>query len=140
MSALILKMQQCPKFETGIRNGDFYAIVAGLLLSFRQVRMFVNVEDTPSNVELQIFVFGALGNFLCGPLEVDGPFDQRLGRSAGLDPQLDKAFRLDSKVVEIIPFGDDTFADYQNPPVYFPEGTATAQAILGFRHRVQPSW
>lgn len=34
VSVLILKMQQRPKLEAGIRDRDAYSIVAGLLLSF----------------------------------------------------------------------------------------------------------
>ncbi len=126
VSVPLLKVEKSPQLEAGIRDRDLYAIVASLLLSVGQVRMLINVENAPGNIKPQIMIFVTLGGFLSGPLNFDGPLDQRLWRSARLDLQLDKAaFSLDSKVVEIVSFGDDTLADDQDSPLYFPVWAAT---------------
>jgi len=45
--ALILKVQQRPQFEAGIRDGQFDAIGPGLILGFRNQRVLINVEYAP---------------------------------------------------------------------------------------------
>ena len=75
MTALILKMQQRPKLEAGIRNGDADTIVAGLLLSFGQEGVFIHIENGPDNVVLQILILGTFGILFCVFLEIDGSLD-----------------------------------------------------------------
>jgi hypothetical protein len=100
--------------------------------------MFINVEDAPGNIKLQIPIFVALGGLLCGPLDLDGSLDQGFWIAAGVDLQLDKAFGLDPKVVKIVPFGDDTFTNNQDPALYFSEWAASPQTIISSRHHRQP--
>src|SRR5271170_1609803 len=137
VSALILKMQQCPKLEAGIRNRDVYAIMARLLLSLGQERMFINVENAPDSIVLQIVILTALGIPVCSFLEIDGPFDQRLWRSARLDLQLNKTFCLVSKVIEVVSLGHLAFTNDQDSSLYLSKGATTTETIPSLRHRVQ---
>ena len=52
MTTLILKVQERPKLEARIRDRNHYVVVPSLLLGFWQKRMFVNVEDAPSEIVL----------------------------------------------------------------------------------------
>lgn len=88
-STLILEVKQRPKLEARIRNRDPYAIVPCLLFGLRQVRMIVNIENTPGNIELQVRVFSTLGGLFRRSLEVNGALDKSLGGPSRLDLQLD---------------------------------------------------
>ncbi len=140
VSMLILKVQKRPELEAGIRDSDLDSIVEGLLSSFRQVWMFVNIENAPSGIVLEILVFSSFGVLLRGSLQVDGSLHQGFWIAPRVDPQLDEALGLDSKVVEIMPFRNDSFANNQDPALYFSVGTATPQTIISSRHHLQPSW
>jgi hypothetical protein len=124
MSVLILKVQQHPKLETRIRDRDLYAIVAGLLLCFREERVNVNVKNASDCVVLQILIFSLLRGLFGSPLKLGRSLDQRLWRSARLDLQLNKTSDLVPEVVEVVALGYFTFADDQDPPLYVSKGAA----------------
>ena len=98
--------------------------------------MFVNVEYTSDRIVFEVVVFATLGSLFRGFLEIDSPFDNVFLDPAGLDPQLDKAFLLDSKVVEVVPFRDDTLTNDQDPALYLSVWAATAQTIISLRHHL----
>ncbi len=72
VSMLILKVQQCPQLKAGARNRHFYTVIASLLSSVSQEGVFIDVENTPSEIIFQIFIFAALSRFFCGLLKIDG--------------------------------------------------------------------
>jgi hypothetical protein len=75
VSMLILKVQQCPQLEAGVRHGDLYAVIAGLLSSLSQEGVFIDIENTPGAIVFQIFIFAALSRLFRGLLEIDSSFN-----------------------------------------------------------------
>jgi hypothetical protein len=56
VGSLILKVQQQPKLETRIRNGQFYVVRSRFLLGVRDVLMCVHVKYAPDLVILEVIV------------------------------------------------------------------------------------
>ncbi len=92
IAGLVLEVQQCPELKAGIGDRQLDTVIARLLASVRQVRMLVDIEDTPD------FVVGQEGISLAPRLPrrlffaLGGALDQGL-RYAGavVDLHLDKS-------------------------------------------------
>jgi hypothetical protein len=91
VGALIAKVQQCPRFKTGIGDREFYPVRPGLLLCFRDQWVLVYVKNTPDLIVSEVGVFLAS----CQPLGVflllNGPLDQSLWHTARTDFQFYEA-------------------------------------------------
>ena len=85
---LVAKVQQCPQFKAGVRNGNLNAVISGLLLGLRNKRVLIYVENTPDVVVLKIVVLLAFCFDGSSLLLLHGTFDQRLWHSAWAKFQL----------------------------------------------------
>jgi hypothetical protein len=91
VGTLIAKVQQCPQFKAGVRDGNLNSVISGLLLGLRYKTVLIYVEDAPDMVVLKVVVLLALCTDGSSFLHLRGTFDQSLWHSAWAKFQLYEA-------------------------------------------------
>ncbi|MFN7939326.1 MAG: hypothetical protein U0R19_38730 [Bryobacteraceae bacterium] len=109
MRPLIAEVQVNPKFDTGVGDGQFYAVGFRLLPRLGYEWVLVHIEHAPDCIEALVGVFGCFSlTFL---LLVDCRIDSLLGLFVTNEPENNQKALRDSHPFQVALFGYRAFTD-----------------------------
>ena len=82
---LIREVKQYPQLETGVRESDLNRVRLRLIERFGKVRVFIDIEDAPDLVVIEVCITTPLRLEVSGSLYRDGPLHDRLGNTSAPD-------------------------------------------------------